>query len=283
MTRSYLNKKVFRHLNFLALLFIIFSFISCNPARKIIKQPVKEEGADYVFELLKKNELKYQWLCGKFSASIDIDGKEHSINGQVRTRKDSIIWVTLSPALGIEIARILISQDSVKFLNRIDNTYLCSDFKLINDNLNSGFDFDMLQALFVGNDLSYYENDKFKASVDDMMYRLNTIGRRKLRKYVRTSNENLKILIQSIWVDPENGKIRKVNIKELNKENKKLEVEYSGFIAVNNQLFPSHIKYKIDAEKKINISLEFSRVKIDEPTNLPFTIPEKYTRMQQQK
>jgi len=52
----------------LAILLILFS-VSCSPARKAIKAPIKEEGADYLFKKLKEHELKYTWFSGKFSAS----------------------------------------------------------------------------------------------------------------------------------------------------------------------------------------------------------------------
>ncbi|MCX6269764.1 MAG: DUF4292 domain-containing protein [Bacteroidetes bacterium] len=257
----------------------VLSFSSCSTARKVMKQPIREEGVDYIFNLLKKNELKFDWLSAKFNASFEVNNKKSHISGQIRIKKDSLIWVSLTPILGLEAARILINLDSVFFMNRIDNTFLTSDFTYINAYLNSGFDFDLLQSLIVGNDLSYYENDKFKVNIDNLKYRLNTIGRRKLKKYVRNSTENRKVLLQNIWVNPDNGKIEQLNVKELNKENKKLEARYSDFVTIGNQVIPGRITMEIKAEKNINIDIEFSKIKLNEPLNFPFTIPSKYTRI----
>lgn len=258
---------------------LILVIASCSPARKILKQPIKEEGVDYVFGLLKKNEFIFNRFSAKFTAFVDIDNKKNNLTGQIRVSHDSLIWVSLTPALGLEAARILITLDSVFFINRIENSYLKTDFSFINDNLNSGFDFDLLQALILGNDLSFYENDKFRVTIDNMKYRLNTIGRRKLKRYVRNQADKQKVLIQNIWVDPESGKIEKVLTKELGKDNKKLEVEYSDFQAVEGQSFPHRMEVKIDAEKNIDIDIVFSRIKLNEPTSFPFSIPEKYTRL----
>lgn len=264
---------------FLSLLVTVMMILSCTPARKIIKQPIKEEGVDYVFGLLKKHEFTFERFNAKYTASANIDKKKSTLSGQVRILHDSLIWVSITPALGLEAARILISLDSVLFMNRIDNTYMRTDYTFINNNLNSGFDFDLLQALLLGNDLSFYENDKFKVNLDEMKYRLSTVGRRKLKRYIRNLAENQKVLIQSIWVDPESGKIVKVSTKELGKDNKKLEVDYSNFQAVGDQVYPSHLEVKIDAEKRINISVDFTKIKLDEPMTFPFTIPAKYTRL----
>lgn len=255
---------------------------ACSPARKIIKQPLKEQGTDYIFGLLKKNELRYEWLSVKFSAKMEVDKKETSVNGQLRIHRDSAIWISFT-ALGFEAARILITQDSVKFLNRLDNTFLTTDYSFINNNLNSAFDFDMLQSLLVGNDLSLYENDKFKGNIDGGQYHLSTVGRRKLKKFIRNTSEAKKVLVQSLWLEPETGKITQVLMKELGKDNKKLETKYSVFETINNQQYPSSLEVSIQAEKNIRITLDFAKPKLDEPLLMPFSIPGKYSRIEQKK
>ena len=42
----------------LLLLAPIFLFGSCSPARKVMKAPIKEEGAEFLFAKLKEKELK---------------------------------------------------------------------------------------------------------------------------------------------------------------------------------------------------------------------------------
>ena len=100
-------------------LIIILLFSSCKTQRKIIKEPIKEHGADYLFEKLKENELQFEWFSAKFNCDLVIDNKKNSFRGQLRMHRDSAIWGSFSPALGIEMARILITTDSVKFINRI--------------------------------------------------------------------------------------------------------------------------------------------------------------------
>ena len=42
----------------------------------------------------------------------------------VRINRDSAIWMSISPALGIEIARVLVLNDSLKLLSKIpDNKF----------------------------------------------------------------------------------------------------------------------------------------------------------------
>ncbi len=258
---------------FLASLFILES---CSPARKVMKAPIKEEGADFLFGKLKEKELKFDWFSAKFSAEYSNKGKENSFNGQIRIRKDSLIWISLTPMLGIEAVRLMISQDSVKMINRLNDTYFIGNYEYVNRFLNANIDYDLLQAILLGNDLEFYEGSKFRASIDRGEYKLSTGERQKLRKFVRNSQENLKIYIQNIWLDPENFKITNADIKEIRRDNIKLESAYSDFELVQDQLFPRKMNYIIWADNTIRVKVDFSRMAINVPFQFPFKIPASY-------
>lgn len=253
---------------------------SCSSTKRMIKEPLKEQGAEYLFENLKQNELKYNFFSARFSAGFRQNKIRNSFSGQIRIHKDSLIWISISPALGIEMARVLISNDSVKYMNRIDNTYFISDFNYINSLINSTLDFDMLQAFLTGNDFSFYENSSFKASIDNREYKLVTTERRKLKKYLR-HNQNISIPLQNIWLNPDNFKITRVLIKEVNQNGRKLEGRYK-YQTANGQLVPSHLNFQLETAENINaieIEVDYTKVNTGETLQFPFRIPEKYNRV----
>ncbi len=254
-------------------------FSGCKSTRKTIKQPIKEYGADYLFEKLKENELKFDWLSGKFSLDLIINKKKNSFKGQIRIRRDSAIWVSFSPALGIEMARMLITQDSVFFLNRISKKYFTGDIEFVTDFLDANVDFDVIQSLLIGNDLTYYENGKFRATYDSKEYHLVTSGRRKLKKYIKTNDDAQRIYLQNIYLDPETYKISRMKIKDVAKENQKLEAFYSRSETINDQLFPMQIMYDISANSQIEVNMNYSKIVLDQTLKLPFKIPSKYEQI----
>ncbi len=262
------------------LIALSFSMISCESTRKTIKSPLKEYGADYLFTKLKENEIKFEWFSAKFSLDLIIDKKKTSVTGQVRMKKDSIIWLTLSPALGIEMARLMITNDSVKFINRINKTYFTGDYTKVNTFLDANIDYDVFQTLLLGNDLTYYEDGKFRATYDSKEYHLVTAGRQKLKKYVKTREDEERIYIQNIFLDPETFKITQMKIKEVKKENKKLDATYSEFQSLAGQLFPHRILFDLMADKPIQVDLDYNRIAMDEPQEFPFKISDKYERIQ---
>lgn len=264
---------------FLLLILIVFSCKTTQKIEKrIIKEPLKSDSANsFLFEKIKKNEFNFTWLSFKFNADLNINQSSKSFSGLINIRKDSIIWVSITK-MGFEVARILITEDSAKFMNRIESTYFVGDFTLINSFTNTVFDFNMLQSLIIGNDFSYYDTDKFKASFNDDQYKLSTIGRMKLKKHIKNEKEKNKVLVQDIWLEPGTFKINRVKVKEI-KEKRSLDVMYSIYLAVENQLFPTRAVYDISAETPFVLTLEYSRVRVNEVQSIPFRIPQKYTKL----
>jgi len=194
----------------------------------------------------------------------------------VRIVKDSIIWLSLGQDLGMELARLMLTRDSVKYLDRIHKTYFLGDYKFVSDILNTNIDFGILQSILLGNDFEYYENAEFKASVDGGEYRLTTSGRSKLKKYVRGNADAQRIFLQSIWLNPDNFKITRIKIKELTPDSKKLCASYSQFQEINGSWFPAKTDYQISAETPVNLKVKYSKVMVDQPLKFNFKIPSKY-------
>jgi outer membrane lipoprotein-sorting protein len=273
------NRNHFRNFPWIILLLILL-ISACNPQKKLIKAPIKEEGAEYLMDQLKTHELKYQGFTAKFSAEYVNKGQKNSFNGQLRIQKDSLIWLSFSPILGIEVFRIMITQDSVMFINRMNNTFFQGDYAYVNKFLNTNIDFDILQSFLTGNDLSFYEKGKFRASLDRGQYKLATAERMKLRMEVRRSQDPLNVLIQNIWIEPETFKIIRANVKEIRKQGTQLEATYSEFEKLDGQLFPKEMTFDISADNNLHIKVSFSKISINQAMTFPFRIPKGYSRVE---
>ncbi|MFH1297933.1 MAG: DUF4292 domain-containing protein [Bacteroidota bacterium] len=253
-------------------------FSSCKTQRSIIRKPIKEEGPEYLFAKLKERELQFTWFNARFSADYRNGNQKYAFSGQIRIQKDTLIWLSLR-VMGLEGMRLMITQDSIKYINRINNTYLIGDWYDLNKFLNANIEYDILQSFLIGNDISFYEEGKFKATIDRNKYKLTATARQKLKKYIRKHQDELNVLIQNIWLDPETFKITRADVKEIRKDNIKLDATYSSFEAIGRQLFPREMTYQISAGNKIFVDVVFSRIDINEPMTFPFTIPSSFTRI----
>jgi hypothetical protein len=264
----------------IGLIFLLI-FTSCVTKRSIIKAPIKEKGETYLFDKLKENELKYTSFSAKFSAEYEKNNKRTKISGTIRISRDSLIWATITPILGIEAARISISLDSVKVINKIDGNYLIKDFSFINNMLNRNLDYDMLQSLITGNDFSVYDNNSFKAGMDNKEYKLSTYNRKKLRQLSKLDDSiRSTIPLEQINLNPETFKISKVIIKEGENTIRTFVATYSNHTLIDKQLVPQTVIFSInDGVNKIKITLKYSKILINPTQNYPFNINSKYNRV----
>ena len=253
---------------------MLLVLFACKSEKHAAKTTIKNKSANFLLEQLSHNESNYDWLSAKLSSAAEINDKKYSVTIKLRIRSDSAVWMSVSPALGIEMARVLITKDSLKFINRLNSTYFIGSFDYLNRLINADINFSILQALLTGNNFSFLfdgdeSDDRFKSSIDGDKYLLSTAGKRK----PRTAS------YQKIWLDPDSFKVSKLEISDFSQDGRMFEVNYSEFKKVDNQVFPHNINFYLKNEHPIRGSFSYSKISINEPQEFPFTIPEKYEQI----
>lgn len=278
------------HITFIYI-FVLLIFVSSCRTLKPVKPPVVPDQtidqhldfktAKALSNYLKQNEFSYDWLTSRFSANVDMDANKQSFNVSVRAKKDSAIWLSVS-LLGIEGARMLITTDSLKFIDRVNNKYFIGDYNYLSQRIHIDLDFEMLQSVLIGNSVEFYDEDeKLKSAKDSTYYLLSTIRKRKLKKVLNKSNEGIPVneLVQRIWLNPLTFKIEKILINDFSL-NRTFTADYSDFQVVDSSYFPFKAQFDIDAQKKIKMNIDYSKVVRDKPQSMPFNIPSKYERIE---
>jgi hypothetical protein len=265
----------------ISLIFLLsaITFFSCKTShRHELAIPIKEQGPEYLFQQMKKSEFNYKTLSLKFSAEIEKNGNNSSFSGNIYLIKDSLMWISIQK-FGLEAVRVLITTDSAKMINRINKTYFISTFDKVNELFKTDFDFDILQSILTGNDFTYYEGNVFKANIENKLYHLSTLGRQKIKKYIKIDTAYSMVLIEDMWLDPNTFKILNTTLKELKtQDRRKLDCNYSDFITLENKLFPQKVEFMITDDKKFKGSISFTRISPEKVESFPFNIPESYTK-----
>lgn len=226
------------------------------------------------------NEFNYKWLNSKFAATTNIDGKTNSFNASVRSRKDSALWISLS-MFGIEGARLLATCDSVKFIDRVNSKFFKGDYSFLSKTLNTEIDFEMLQAILIGNSVEFYDDDdRLRTYIENGSQVLSTVRKRKIKKALNSNPEEnlLKDLAQRIWLDGTTFKIKKNVINDFN-TNRTFQGSYSNFQVVDSLLFPFDAEFEIQAQRSMKVEINYSKVEINTTQQMPFNIPSKYEPM----
>lgn len=273
-------------LNFFILSIIFVSIFSgCRTTHKaekpiVIKEnrKLKEITADSLLMFINDSAFRAERLSGKAEVETDIEGNSNSFDIAIRARKDSAIWISISPLLGIEVMRVLITRDSVKYLDRIHKKYQVTDYQFLNELLRMNIDYEIIQGVLTGNLFSYKKN-KFNSvyNDEDKYYILSTLGKRKLNRSLEEKDPN-KPIIQDMWVNDSTFRITKLSIED-NKIDKTLLTGYEDFRPTDTGLFPYKSKTRITAEKTINISIYYSKITVNEEQEFPFHIPRSYEKI----
>lgn len=265
---------------FSVLIAVIVILFSCRSERSAMKGDVEEAGSEYVMTQLEDHKLNFDSFQAKISVNYTKGNENASFKGNIRIKKDSAIWVSIAPVLGIEIARIMITPDSVKYIDRHNKSYFKADYSYVNAYLSNSMNFDMLQAFLLGNDFPFHEKADWNVKIDENTYRIEPANHSKLREYAR-NHQDASVPVQKTWLDPHTFKINKVMMKEISQSSDhELIAEYNDYNAVSEQLFPLHAKYELKTDKKMSVVLDYSKVALNKDLKFPFNISAKYQQLQ---
>lgn len=273
------NKKWRNNTTVLLIFLVLLASVTMSCKTRKNKQLEKNStvAADSVLLHFYNKQFVFKTLDARLSVNFTDNDKKQSFNAVLRMQYDSAIWVSVSPFLGIEVARLLITPDSVKILNRLDNTYLLAGRSYLASLLGIDADFAMLQALLIGNDFPHFETDRFSVVKTDASYMLRVENRNRLRSFFASSNLSIN---QAIAIDTASYRItqNKVNYTS---GTYAIETSYSDFKDVSQKAFAHKLNGIISKDKSTWLfDIEFARVNINNELTFPFTIPEKYAPLQ---
>lgn len=94
----------------------------------------------------------YEWLTSKVDIDIEGNGLEFKdLSGQLRIRRDSIVWLSVTAPLGVEIGRVKVSADSAWIINRLEKTYLAEPLDSIAKRFGMPLSLPWIQTLLTDN------------------------------------------------------------------------------------------------------------------------------------
>src|ERR1700712_5099203 len=70
-------------------------------------------------EVLKAGQSNFNTFIGKARTKLDIDGNSNDVTLTIRIKHDQKIWVSVTAIAGIEVARAVITPDSILMINRL--------------------------------------------------------------------------------------------------------------------------------------------------------------------
>lgn len=216
---------------------------------------------------------QFQYLSSKIGVTYNAETEKglESKNFSIRARfkKDSIIWLSITPALGIEVFRLTLTPDSVKLLNRLEQKYFVGSFEEANEILKMNEEFKVIQALITGGFAKIYNLDVYNSNIvnDQYVIKADLIGFESKKTSAPVEQETK--LAHDIW---------RVSRTVLNstENNDQIIAEYGAFQPLGKTFFPSDMKFRVSGKGKIAIDLKWTKIEKKQALRFPFKIPNKY-------
>ena len=236
---------------------ILLIFTSCKRGAIGIKSKKKSPA--------NIEEIDFDYFLARTKVRYAEGDKQINGNANIRIKKDSVIWFSVSPSIGIEATRVMITKDTAIVINRMDKEYYIFNFDEISRYFDFKIDYDLIQSIILGN-LARPIDESTKIAKEN--------------NYVLIKQKSGPLDLQS-YVLADNKKIETVLINERATSNF-LTLKYDEFKETGGYLFPNVCQVNLTYKAKkgpvvTSINLEHRRAEIsDKPLKFPFNIPDKY-------
>lgn len=203
-----------------------------------------------------------------FSARMKVhyeggDGKDYEFNAFIHIKKDSMIWVSINAALGIEAFRLLITPDSVKILDKLKKVARLRSVSFLQDEVHLPVDFKTVQDLLVGNPI-------FLDTTNILFYKKDATGISLLsvgdvfKNYLTLNGDNTLRHCKLDDVDPMRART--------------CDLTYGDYEQKDTLRFSTYRKISVAEKSKVDIELGYKQYKFNENLSFNFTVPKNYKR-----
>lgn len=244
----------------LLLFFCVLAMTSCR-SKKSLTGKVDKQSVKYLEKQLEDNLFTPDWISGKIKAKYYKNGnKQQGVVIDFRMQKDKAIWMSVSPNIGIklEVGRAIITPDRIQVMDKINKHHYDKPFKAIYDYIDYPVSFQDLQHVLLGNALM---RDGYQT--------------------VEVANNKYSMFQQGIMLMLNGDYTVSKMVMEDPAGNGVINGDFANYEQLESGAnFPKDRVYEMNSPKDdYAVEMEFSRISIEGPLNLPFKPSSRYERV----
>jgi hypothetical protein len=246
---------------------LIMLVVSCKAKKQLL---VKKTTIDTVaravdtkkvkLDAIRAGQTSFDSFSGKAHAALDIGGSSNDVTLNIRIKRGQKIWVSITAIAGIEVARALITPDSIMVINRLQSVYLKKPFSYINTFAGNQVNYKTIESLLIGNAIPELLNEDadLQTTPDSIVI-----------------TGNLQGLVYKLIIGS-GMKVTQTNLSDQN-VGQSLMALNNTFIQSGTRVMPSQIDItSIVKDKKIQVNLHYIKLGFDQQLEFPFSIPARY-------
>jgi hypothetical protein len=242
-------------IRYISIVLILGVFTSCN--KKLIHS--KQENIEI-------NTFKFDYFAAKAKLNYNSGDQKLSVVANLRIKYDSLIWISISPGLGVEVLRLKLTTDSVFLIDRMAHKYMKSSYSEFNNFYGIKLNFKWIQAIMLGNPLS--SNKKLVTNKEN--------GR------VLYEQKDGPLFIRN-FIGDQSNKIEKISVRNSTAKYE-MVINYGDFTQLNERaLLPYYMKLVLtffeerQPTKEIDINIKSANLP-DKTLKFPFNVPAKFLK-----
>jgi len=213
---------------------------------------------------LVRTRIDFQTFSSRMKVHYEgSDGKDYEFNAFIHIKKDSMIWVSINAALGIEAFRLLITPDSVKILDKLKKIARLRSVSFLQEEVHLPVDFRTLQDLLLGNPIYLDTTNILFYKKDASGISLLSVGDL-FKNYLTLNNDNTIRHCKLDDVDPMRART--------------CDLTYGDYEQRDTLRFSTYRKISVAEKNKVDIELGYKQYKFNENLSFSFTIPKNYRR-----
>ncbi len=208
-----------------------------------------------------ENTFSYYSATGSMNYKDDKISQELGIN--IVMEKDQYVYMNITALLGITVARMLATPDSLVILDILHRKAIIANYDYVKKMTGADLRLANLQNLIIGNTL--FEQKEASCKVDSLASAIEIV-----QQLSQTISQ--KTVYNSIL------KVQQSSIMEPSK-NQELSISYHDVYTQGTNMFPAKFNINIRAEKKMESQLELKTFVFEKKKEIQFSIPKSYERI----
>lgn len=247
------------------LLLILGLSVGCRSTKTLTSNAGidKNMTAKQIIRENSKQNVRFKTLQAKVRVDYTEGNSSNGATVNLRIEKDKVIW--MSAPLGL--ARLMITQDSVRFYEKLNNQYFDGDFSLLTKILGTEIDFEKIQNILLGEAIFNLKDDTYIMVPNEESYVLQPKDQRALFE--------LFFLINPGFFKLDSQQLFQPNEKRM------LQIDYKKYQEVSKQIFPENIRIiAVENNKEIIIDLDLKAITLNGEVRFPFSIPSGYKEIE---
>jgi hypothetical protein len=289
------------------LLFAVLLLAGCTNTRRLEKgKPIRSESASGIMRKHLATLAKPEWAGMKLQVEVNLNGERNSFKVNARMRRDSAIWLSITPALGVEAARILLTHDSVFFLSKVPGNRFgyMGEYAAFDSLLGTHLTYAMAQHILCGEGINLLdEESKYVSKVDGREHLLINKYNHRVRRLVGLKEKEINpndslsfeasievqervlsrsddqdLLVKRYWFDGFGYQLTRTRFDDLY-NGRSIEISHGRFEPEAGGWIPHRTGLTIAyPEGTQSIKIEILRARYGKPYPMPFSIPEEVER-----